>query len=109
MDLLTVFEKRNSVSSEGGPRLSVRTIRFPVANVLIDRMHNGVDVTRGAFFFAFNTLVLCVWYPFVCEQEEVSCEDLRLGVNVDMIVLRVPRDMREALEEPYGFLRPCFG
>ena len=48
-------------------------------------------------------------YIFVEVQEEVSCEKLRFCVNVNLIIVCVSRDVRKALEEPYGFLRPCFG
>ena len=39
----------------------------------------------------------------------MSCEKLRLGVHVDLIVVRVPRDVGEALKEPYASPRLCFG
>ena len=39
----------------------------------------------------------------------MSCEKLRLGVNVDLIVGRVPRDVGEALKEPYASPRLFYG
>ena len=39
----------------------------------------------------------------------MSRKELCLCVNVDLIVLLVPRDIRVVLEKLYGCLRLCFG